>query len=203
MDSENQIPAPSQPIVGGGSRSNGLGKLAWLLVVVIAGGSLWAGWSIHTKKSNVVKPLGNQIAQRRDQQSGDKEVRTSQAVTVGDLKLTFVSLGRIVSSAETTPTSADSNLQYVSANIALEGLAGTAANFSLNNFSLLTDSTTSTALGATSLPLGITSPLGSGSLKKGEKTTGQVVFLLPAKYKYYYVVFTPQNVKHERLIVSQ
>jgi len=179
-------------------RGSWLAVLAALFIILIG----LAAWSNHHNSKNI--SASAQIS-RRDKRVGDVDAKFNQPATVGNLKVT-ITKATIANYSDTNGVSEaaapQSDKQYLIADVNLEGTTKSPVNYSYNQFSLLSDSKILAALGVESLPPGVKTPLGSGSLSSGQKINGQIVMLLPAPFKYYYVVFTPIQPSTQRLVAG-
>jgi hypothetical protein len=183
-------------------------KLSLKLVVAIGLAALLLAfliWHIRDRNSKTVNTTDSaSTISRRDQQAGDINIKLNQTATLGGIKLKVTKTALSISSIPGAPmiNGEPQPTQFLIADITLEGTAKAAANYSYAQFSALNDSKTEAALAPSNLPLGISHPLGSGSLSSGKKVSAQVVMVLPDKFKYYYVVFTPMQGVQKRIVIQ-
>jgi hypothetical protein len=193
---QNPPVTTAPPTLNRNSRRNWiLGAIIFLLLLAAV-----VSWAANRNSSSNSSNKG--IANACTYLSAYTKTALNQTQQVSGLKLTVTKLTTNVVSAQNDGKSPGTQTKYLIADVTLEGSSDKPTNYSYAQFSSLSDSKTYAAMAPSALPPGIENPLGSGSLTNGGKTSGQVVVLVPNKYKCAYIVYAPTQNSEKKILVT-
>jgi len=170
------------------------GILVFLLIVIIASAASGGGQDGTNQVSNTEKTY--RFEDRADKQKKDIELLPNESGTVEGVKMTVTGVEYLAQINEFDI--ADSGKTYVVVDVALENTGNETRSYNVFDFRI------QTAGGQVLDPAFSTvdNQLGSGDLVSGGKVTGKVVFEVNVEDGHQYLIWKPNALKSDRVIVQ-
>ena len=176
-------------------------KVLSVIIALVVLGSFGAAVG-GNKSSNSKSGSGNstttktyRFSERADKQTKDIEIIPGESGTVDGMKLTVVSIEKLASLSDYQ--TAPSGKVYLVANITIENTSDRAKPYNIFDFRLQTG-------GGQVLDPSVfgNNELGSGDLVQGGKATGKVTFEAPIETAAQYIIYKPNPIESDRVIVQ-
>lgn len=178
-----------------------LSVIILVILLAILGNALGGGSKNSSKDdsaksgSQTSKTKTYRFNERADKQAKDVEILPGESGTVDGRKLTVVSIERKTSLG--AYQEAPSGKTYVVANVTIENVSDRTQTYNIFDFRIQTASGQ-----VIDTYLGGDNDLSSGDLVKGGKVSGNVTFEAPVETASQYIIYKPNSVMSDRVIVE-